>query len=87
MVCNKDCFKLGNGKSADVKYGYNGQEYVIFDLTRDSQERINWEVIEEIKNGSCYSTKYECEIKFYECPKVAVFMNCMPDKTKLSVDR
>jgi len=53
-----DTFVCSNGKSADIKYAYGGQRTVIFDLCRSSQDHINYEVIEDIKNGRYFSTKY-----------------------------
>ena len=60
---------------------------VIFDLTRTAAEHINWEVIEDIKNGIMYSTKYETKMNIYNAPKIVVFMNSEPDMEKLYKDR
>ena len=35
-----------NGKSADVKYAYQGQDTVVFDLSRSQETHVNYEVIE-----------------------------------------
>lgn len=80
LTVMKDAMRFENGKSADIKHGYNGQNLVVFDLTRSAQDHINYEVIESIKNGIMYSTKYESKMKCYDPPKVIVFANAEPDK-------
>ncbi len=50
-------------------------------------DHINYEIIESVKNGIIYNTKYECEMRVYAIPHVIVFSNEMPDETKLSRDR
>lgn len=87
IVLKKDGIRFENGKSADIKYGYKGERYVCFDLTRSAAEHINWEIIECMKNGIMYNTKYESKMKVYKSPKVVVMMNSLPDKEKLSIDR
>lgn len=88
LIARYNAIAFDNGKSADIKYGYNGQALVIFDLCRCELEFINYGVIENIKNGRFFSTKYECKQKVYPVkPKVVVMMNEMPDKSKLSEDR
>ena len=51
---------LGNGRKCDITYLYNQERIVVFDYTRDSQEHINYENIELIKNNLFVKTKYEC---------------------------
>ena len=50
-------------------------------------EHINYEIIEEIKNGHFYNTKYVPEARVFDNPHVVCFSNSYPDKTKLSADR
>lgn len=88
MIATKDAIAFDNGKSADLKYGYSGEEYIIFDLVRSSQEHINYEIIETLKNGRFFNTKYDSGMKMYgRGKKVVVFMNACPDGEKLSHDR
>lgn len=88
LVAVKDAIVFDNGKSADIKYGYNGQKMVVFDLVRSSQEHINYEIIELIKNGRYFNTKYQSEMRIYgRDTKVLVLMNQSPDGDKLSKDR
>ena len=87
LVANGNCVRFENGKSADIKYGYTGQRCVIFDLSRSQMDHVNYEVIESVKNGIVYNTKYQSEMRVYKVPHVIVFSNEQPDKTKLSDDR
>ena len=65
----KDAFVTGNGKSADIKYPYDGQQIVVFDFSRTQQAIVNYEVKEDIKNGQLFSTKYESCMKIHEVPQ------------------
>ena len=57
-------------------------------MRRSQIDHINYEIIESIKNGCVFSTKYNSTPKLrLGGTKVIVFMNAMPDKTKLSSDR
>ena len=47
-------------------------------------ENINYEIIESVKNGIIYNTKYQCEMRIYKIPHVLVFSNERPDESKLS---
>lgn len=87
LMVMKDAERFGNGKSADIKYMYQGSEYVVFDYCRSQLDHINYEVLEDIKNGVFNSTKYESKKKVYDVPKMIVFMNQYPDTDKLSFDR
>ena len=68
-----DAIVFGNGKSADIKYAYRGQRIVIFDLSRTQMERVNYQVIEDIKNGRYFSSKYISEMRVYAPPHVVCF--------------
>jgi hypothetical protein len=88
LIAKENAIAFDNGKSTDIKYGYKGQRLVIFDLCRCEADFINYGVIENIKNGRFFNTKYESEQKiFLTKPKVVVMMNQLPDQQKLSADR
>ena len=85
-ILNAERFE--NAKSVDVKYAWQTSKYCCFDLRRSQIDHINYEIIESIKNGCVFSTKYNSTPKLrLGSTKVIVFMNAMPDKTKLSSDR
>lgn len=75
------------GKHADVAYAYNYEEVVIFDYCRDSLEFISYSVLEHLKDGMIFSTKYEATKKIFNTPHVLVFANQEPNRSKLSQDR
>lgn len=87
LVANRDAFYMINGKSADVAHAYNGESYVVFDFTRDYKEYINYSIIEQMKNGLVFKSKYESKMMFTEPAKVVVFSNWEPEGDKLSSDR
>lgn len=82
-----DVLPVENCKSSDVAYNYNGQSVVIFDFSRTEDERINYAIIERIKNGRIFSGKYNSTFKIARPPKVACFSNFMPDLAAFSQDR
>ena len=80
-------YYVTGGKASDIFYGYNYEEVVFFDLARMKQEIVQYDVMENFKNGQFYSTKYECKVVRFNVPHVVVFSNFMPDQSKLSADR
>ena len=87
LVSTKSAVRFENGKSADIKYGYSGERIVVFDYSRSVEDRVNYEVLECIKNGIFYNTKYESSQKIFDTPHVVVFSNFQPERRRLSLDR
>ncbi|KAK7009526.1 replication associated protein [Biomphalaria glabrata] len=87
LVSNYNAIRFENAKSADIKFAYNGEPIVIFDFTRSQQDHINYEIIESIKNGIYFNSKYESGMRIFNSPHVIVFSNEGPDETKMSQDR
>lgn len=77
------------GRKADMAYALKPGISVLFlDAPRSKQgEFIQYDFLEDLKNGYVFSTKYESRIKSYEPMHVVVNMNEPPDRTKLSEDR
>ncbi len=82
-----DCIIFENGKSADLKYAYNGQRVVIFDFSRMQEEQVNYQCMESIKNGRVFSSKYESKMKIFDPPHVICFANFEPKRESMSADR
>lgn len=84
----RDAFYVQGGKGSDIAHAYQGETYVVFDLTRDKEEICSYSMIERFKDGMIFSPKYETKLKVKAkgC-KVIVFSNWHPDKSKLSEDR
>lgn len=77
------------GKIADMAYEYNEYTQVfILDCPRSKQgDVIQYDFLENIKDGMLFSPKYESVTKRFKPPHVFVFMNEMPNLFKLSHDR
>lgn len=77
------------GKKADMAYCLKYDSRVIFfDAPRSKQgEFIQYDFLEDLKNGYVMSPKYESNIICLQDVHVVVMMNEHPDMTKLSADR
>lgn len=87
LVDAHGAFYTNGGKGTDITYAYQGEPIVIFDYVRDSKDYVNYGVIEQIKNGMLFSSKYESGMKRFNIPHVIVFANFLPDRYKFSRDR
>jgi Putative viral replication protein len=77
------------GKKADMAYTVKESNRVFFlDCPRSKQgEFIQYDFLEELKNGYVFSPKYESVVKKLKTPHVVVLMNERPCMQKLSTDR
>ena len=86
-----DTVKMNNGKTDNLRYfvtKYENIRCVIFDFTRQTLGDINWQFIEELKDGKFISHKYDCQmVEFEQTPHIVCMMNSNPDITMLSADR
>lgn len=87
ILSNFSAYYTNGGKFADITYAYKGQPIVIFDYPRSAEEFVSYAAIEAFKNGLISITKYESHTFCFEVPKVLVFANFEPDRSKLSEDR
>lgn len=87
LVHKHNAFYCNGGKAADITYAYAGEPIVVFDYVRDAKEFVNYGVIEQLKNGMLFSSKYESGVKSYAVPHVMVFANFAPEADKFSSDR
>lgn len=83
------CQVLLPGKKSDMAFVLKPNLRILFlDAPRSKQgEYIQYDFLEDLKNGYVFSNKYESKIKTYEPMHVVVNMNERPDMTKLSEDR
>lgn len=91
-VSHKDTFLCLPGKKADMVFALASCGFaprVIFvDAPRSKQgDFIQYDFLEELKNGRIFNTKYESRMVNFPVPHVVVMMNEMPDMEKLSADR
>lgn len=66
---------------------YEGGEYVYVNITRSMEDDIRYDVLEALKDGMMVSSKHQGRIDFYIEPKLIVFANCEPDRSKMTMDR
>lgn len=80
------CFE--NAKTADIAYALNrNAKGYIFDFSRSIEGRVNYGVMESVKNGRIFSGKYQGKQKVFRVPKMICFSNFYPDVSKFSRDR
>lgn len=77
------------GKKADMSFALNPDIRVLFiDAPRSKQgDFLQYDFLEDVKNGYVFCSKYESKIKYMQPCHVVVFMNEEPDMNKLSKDR
>lgn len=88
-LIGETCQVMLPGRKADMAYALKpGLKVFFLDAPRSKQgEYIQYDFLEDLKNGYVFSTKYESRIKKYEPMHIVVNMNENPDRTKLSADR
>lgn len=86
-AATKSAYIVTPGKYADILYAYRFERVVFFDWPRDADDRFPYSVVESFKNGYFLSTKYDVRRCRFSVPHVVVFSNCLPDMSKLSLDR
>ena len=84
-----DCQVMCPGKRADMAYTLKTDiRVLILDCPRSKQgEFIQYDFLEDVKNGYVFSPKYESQTKTLNNIHLIVLMNESPDLTKLSSDR
>jgi len=80
---------LQPGKKADMAYALDATVRTLFiDAPRSKQgEFLQYDFLEQCKDGYVFSSKYESRVKTLSKCHVVVLMNEEPDMTKLSADR
>jgi len=80
---------LPPSKRNDMAYALDPTIRILFlDAPRSKQgEYIQYDFLEDVKNGYVFSPKYESRVKTLKRVHVVVLMNEQPDMEKLSADR
>jgi len=87
LICatNKNALFVGSGKPSDVKFAIAAMlqderypEIVLFGLPR-AYESLNCTILEEVKDGIFFSSKYESGMVMFNSPHVVVFANRPPE--------
>lgn len=88
MFVNLKAEIFKNAKSGDIGYAVSDQPKIcIFDFSRSQEDYVNYGILEDLKNGFVFSSKYESKAKVFNSPSVIVFANFEPDCKKMSADR
>lgn len=103
LKLKNDNIQSYTGKANDIKcalanYLYGGNtdpnakmvrqlDAALFDYPRTSEQWISYQVLEEIKNGDCFSGKYNSKGLLFNPPHVIVTSNFLPKIKSMSKDR
>lgn len=89
LVARHSAIIFTHGKLVDLVHAYESQPVVVIDLARTQAEKIDhvYQLIESLKNGVMFSSKYDSRTKIFKPPHVIVFANFEPERAKLSEDR
>lgn len=94
VIRSKSAAIMLSGKAGNAKYAIASRfikgtptEIVMFNFVRSQEGYISYQAIEEIKDGTFFSEKYESIMIDMVSPWVIVFANFPPDESKLSQDR
>lgn len=93
QFCKWLCINMGaqmfpGGRSGDIAYALKTEtRIVIFDYPREKQDFVNYNIIEQIKNGAVFSSKYESNMLLFNPPHLLCFANFEPHYEALSHDR
>lgn len=82
-----DVLVITGGKTADTAEAWNGQNIIIFHYTRTLEAVVNYNAIEQLKDGFIFSSKYKSKTKMYAPPHVVCFANFEPNFGALTGDR
>ena len=91
ILYNNKILELRGGTKADMLYLASQKalfDTVFIDVARKSEVKdFSYDAVEELKNGSYISTKYECKHIYNHVPHIFLFMNNVPDFAANSLDR
>jgi hypothetical protein len=87
-----DVLKMRYGKTNDMLHyasKFIGDPKIVFiDLTRQQQDSVNWQGIEDLKNGDSESFKYQgIKVQWLNPPHMVIFANFAPKLKVISPDR
>lgn len=94
-ICIKYNALYVSGSANNIKYAITQWidkcktlDVVIYGVPRSQESKIiSYEILESIKDGIFFSTKYESGMVLFNTPHVIVFANFPPEEMLLSIDR
>lgn len=87
LVAKHGAARFPNCRTQDLAMAYKGEPIVAFDFSRTVEGRINYSVIESLKDGEIFSSKYESRVKRFGTPHIICFANWAPCIQSMSADR
>jgi len=87
LMVRHDVGFFQGGKKSDLAMAYTGQKTVVFSFSRTTEEHVNYDAMEAIKDGIIFSGKYKSGTKIFDYPHVICFANWEPDTSSMSKDR
>lgn len=94
LVIKYKALLIGSGMGKDLRYAIskyledNDLKIVVIDIPRHRKNNVNFDALEEIKNGMFFSSKYESGMCVFNSPHIICFSNYKPDfQGSLSPDR
>ena len=86
LAATKNAFWITACSMRDFAFAYKRQPYVVFDLARSTQ-KIDYSLIEHIKNGCLFNSKYKSQPYYFIPPKLVLFANHSPILSNLTQNR
>lgn len=87
LVAKHGAIRFENAATKDIAHAYNGEGIVVFDFSRTTEERLNYQILESIKNKVLFSPKYNSCSKYFKSPHVICLANWPPNRATMSQDR
>lgn len=88
LLSRDDVFACRNAKSADIACAIkNHPKIVLMDLPRTIEGYVNYNIIEQLKDGMVFSSKYKSGMIVFNRPHIVVLANFKPDTATISADR
>lgn len=86
LVCNHGAIRV-SGRTCDIAYAYQNEPIVVVDIARARGSDAPYEALEDLRNGTIFSTKYKSRARRFKPPVVIVFANAMFDSDMWTEDR
>lgn len=88
MAVHNGAIVFNNAPTKDIAFALPAApRIVLFNMSRSSENRFNYNAVEAIKDGLIFSPKYEGRMKIFDSPHVMIFANFEPEYNALSIDR
>jgi len=88
MIHKQGIYFVSGGKNADALYSIEDDiKILVYNIPRSAKGYCPYSVLEQIKDGLVFSSKYKSGCKIFNSPHILVFSNTQPDYAELSEDR